>query len=206
MVSFPYHSHIFRDCYGNSMGSFTIRGSHYWGSLKIPLKEWYGVILSIQPFVFLFFLETYARQIRNLPQVGTKMKEYIILSCHHLVKNWIILGESQLPGIFEWQQCLFQSKLRQCFKVRTSQKTGMAVLSTHLFTGSKRCSCRNSSKPLSVGLVRVMWFGSKGHRQFTNWFPVFSYCYYKSLVWYVVRFDVVSFLFKWFCMVMWPIK
>ncbi len=50
MVSFPYHSHIFRDSYGSGMGlgilmgmvwewygKLTIRGSHYWGSLEPPL-------------------------------------------------------------------------------------------------------------------------------------------------------------------------
>ena len=47
MVSFPYHSHIFRDSYGGILmgvvwewyGKLTIRGSHFWGSLKIPLKQ-----------------------------------------------------------------------------------------------------------------------------------------------------------------------
>ena len=36
----PYHSHIFRDCYGNGMGpAYHFRGSHVLGgSLKIPLK------------------------------------------------------------------------------------------------------------------------------------------------------------------------
>ena len=37
MVSFPYYSQIFRDSYGSGMGIVSVRVSHYWGSLKIPL-------------------------------------------------------------------------------------------------------------------------------------------------------------------------
>ena len=43
VVSFPYHSHIFRDSYGSGMGivqygKLPIRGSHCWGSLESPLR------------------------------------------------------------------------------------------------------------------------------------------------------------------------
>ena len=55
----PYYSHIFRDSYGSGMGivimgsgKLTIRGSHYWGSLKIPLKLCYPKNPSPPPMVF----------------------------------------------------------------------------------------------------------------------------------------------------------
>ncbi len=48
-ILFPYHSHIFTDSYGSGMGivwvPLTIRGSHYWGSLKIQLNiSHFGVL------------------------------------------------------------------------------------------------------------------------------------------------------------------
>ena len=42
-VIFPYYSDIFRDSYGSGMGivwEAYHNGSHYCGSLKIPLNEW----------------------------------------------------------------------------------------------------------------------------------------------------------------------
>ncbi len=63
MVIFPYYSHIFRDSYGSGMGilwvPLTIRGSHYWGSLKIPLIQ---VGSIFQPAMLVFPPENYRRK------------------------------------------------------------------------------------------------------------------------------------------------
>ena len=107
--------------------------------------------------------------------------------------------------IIEWTSAskqYRQSQLRQCFKVRTSQKTGMAVFATCLFTGSKRCNCRNSSNPVPAillfcrgwegwGLCDLGW---KDIISFTNSFPRVNIAMYRSwesilffLIW-IVKF------------------
>ena len=107
--------------------------------------------------------------------------------------------------IIEWTSAskqYMQSQLRQCFKVRTSQKTGMAVFATCLFTGSKRCNCRNSSNPVPAillfcrgwegwGLCDLGW---KDIISFTNSFPRVIIAMYRSwesilffLIW-IVKF------------------
>ena len=122
-ILFPYHSHIFRDSYGNSMG----KGSQYWGSLKIPLKKalWFsmvstGIYGKDIPILYVFhfvmrkswILEIHANLKERLEESTAAVTNSVDL-VESIWMDWNVGNNTVLQGLtFPMPQRLWRSSTR----------------------------------------------------------------------------------------------